>query len=340
MRSPFIVKLIGVQQIVTGPEGSAADSASAAGGAAKQDKGERGGGSSNKGVCAVVYELCSLGSLEDALQCKGKFRHAPIDGALRFEVLVQACIGLLELHSQGIFHLDLKPANILLDGGREPGLMRARIGDFGMAKAVHKLTSPGAGNTTMGAASTRNRTTLWVTEGYACPEYLASLKESDRTDVYAMGISILRVVSGKPVSSALGRLDTSVRRALKSPNPDIGPLCDKSARWCPKIAEELLRIGLSCVESNPEDRPTVEDLLHSLQEIRDADKLNARREMRSYPAAPSATPPATPGSGPAMGPGGMEALDEGADEGEVVTVTIKVARTSMKLSLRYAKRAR
>jgi len=347
VRSPFIVKLIGVQQIVTGAEGSAADSASAAGGAAKQDKGERGVGSSKEGVCAVVYELCSLGSLEDALQCKGKFKHAPIDGVLRFEVLVQACIGLLELHSQGIFHLDLKPANILLDGGREPGLMRARIGDFGMAKAVHKLTSPGAGasgNTTMGAASTRNRTTLWVTEGYACPEYLASLKESDRTDVYAMGISILRVVSGKPVSSALGRLDTLVRRTLKSPNPDLGPLCDNSASWCPKIAEALLRLGLSCVESNPEDRPTVEDLLHSLQEIRDADKLNARLEKKRDPAAPSATPPATPSSGPApwpgrMGPGGMGALDEGADEGEVVTVTIKVARTSMRLSLRYAKRA-
>ena len=48
-------------------------------------------------------------------------------------------------------------------------------------------------------------------------------------------------------------------------NPDIGSLCDVSARWCPKIAEELLRIGLQCVESNPEERPTVEDLLHSLQ---------------------------------------------------------------------------
>lgn len=155
----------------------------------------------------------------DARWLVGNFKHAPIDGALRFEILVQACIGLLELHSQGIFHLDFKPANILLDGGRVPGLLRARIGDFGMAKAVHKLTSPGvagSGNSTMASASTRSRTTLWVTEGYACPEYLASLKESDRTDVYAMGISILRVVSGKPVRSASGLLQTSIRRALKN----------------------------------------------------------------------------------------------------------------------------
>ena len=59
-----------------------------------------------------------------------------------------------------------------------------------MAKKVHQLSA--APDTSDGAESfslptDTNRSKVWVTEGYACPEYAQTKRGSDRTDVYAMG---------------------------------------------------------------------------------------------------------------------------------------------------------
>ena len=50
-----------------------------------------------QGVSAVVYEYCRLGSLEDALMCRGKWRHKPLAGQQRLDMLYHACMGLREL---------------------------------------------------------------------------------------------------------------------------------------------------------------------------------------------------------------------------------------------------
>jgi len=241
--SPFIVKLLGVQQVdLGGGVGGAGVGVKMGGGGGSGHAGSaaaRGGGD-HVGVCAVVYELCRLGSVEDAIQCKGCFKHRPISGTVRFEILVQASIGLLELHSRGILHLDFKPANVLLDGSVPEAKLsdavardlRVRIGDFGMARAVHQLKS----NTSNTSKVTSTlRTTLWITEGYACPDYVATRKGTASTDVYAMGITMLRLVTGKQVTSASGRLQITVTRALQKQQPDIKSLCDDAAKWCPQV---------------------------------------------------------------------------------------------------------
>ena len=69
-------------------------------------------------------------------------------------------------------------------------IVSARIGDFGMAKRVHQLSaapnaSDAAENSTLPTRT--NRSQVWMTEGYACPEYVQTKRGSDRTDVYAMG---------------------------------------------------------------------------------------------------------------------------------------------------------
>ena len=166
--------------------------------------------------------------------------HRPISGTVRFEILWQASIGLLELHSRGILHLDFKPANVLLDGSVSEAKLsdafardlRVRIADFGMARAVHQLQS----NTRNTSKVTSTlRTTLWITEGYACQEYVASRKGTASTDVYAMGITMLRIVTGKHVTSASGRLQIKVTKALQKQRPDIKSLCDDAANWCPQV---------------------------------------------------------------------------------------------------------
>jgi serine/threonine protein kinase len=221
-------------------------------------------------VCALVYEYCRLGSLEDALLCRGAWLRKPMSGTQRFEMLYQACIGLLELHSQDILHLDFKPANVLLDGplgaDRDASAVSARIGDFGMAKRMHQLTAAPDETANSTLPTRTNRTQLWVTEGYACPEYVQTKRGSDRTDVYAMGITIFRTVTGKhPSGSGVETLKTSIEKALrrgsaKEIEKRVAELCDPAARWCARASMRLLKLGLRCVANVPDERPGIEEV--------------------------------------------------------------------------------
>ena len=243
-----------------------------------------------------------------------------MNGTLRFEVLVQACIGLLELHSQAIYNLDFKPANVLLDGEREPGLLRARLGDFGMAKLVHTITGQTNGNTAMAASSSSSRgnrttTSIWITEGYACEEYVSTRKPTDRTDVYAFGITLLRVVTGKAPQSSSGRLVTCVARTLNKASGGVASICDPSAHWCEAVAVRLLRLGLKCAERDPEERPHIEEVLHQLQQMRNGE------------------PRGDDGMGMARrGTGHMGTFEE-EEEGPDVEIAIKTTRTTMRLTV-------
>ena len=223
-----------------------------------------------EGVCALVCEYCRLGSLEDALLCRGAWLRKPMSGTQRFEMLYQACIGLLELHSQDILHLDFKPANVLLDGplgaDRDASAVSARIGDFGMAKRMHQLTAAPDETANSTLPTRTNRTQLWVTEGYACPEYVQTKRGSDRTDVYAMGITIFRTVTGKhPSGSGVETLKTSIERALRHGSAEeiekrVAGLRDPVAQWCARASLRLLKLGLRCVANVPDERPRIEEV--------------------------------------------------------------------------------
>ena len=305
--SPYIVKLLGVQKVDSGQLSQSP---------------QAGGRVGTEGVCALAYEYCRLGSLEDALQCRGEWNRRPTSGTQRFEILYQACIGLLELHSQDILHLDFKPANVLLDGPlgpeRDTSTVSARIGDFGMAKKVHQLTSAqGASGNTITISTRTNRTQLWVTEGYACPEYIQTKRGSDRTDVYAMGITIFRVVTGKHPSGSGGvTLKTSIEKALRHGSPAdvakrVEQLCEPVAQWCARASLMLLKLGLRCVANVPEERPSIEEVFLQLGAIRDPNTPNLADSDSSSAPVPDAV--------------------KEEDEGEEVTLTINVARQRIKL---------
>ncbi|XP_058091792.1 proline-rich receptor-like protein kinase PERK13 [Magnolia sinica] len=133
----------------------------------------------------LVYEFVPNGTLEDHLHGKGS---AVMDWAKRVKIAIGSAKGLAYLHEDchpRIIHRDIKSANILLDNSFE-----AKVADFGLAKLS---------NDTNTHVSTR----VMGTFGYLAPEYAASGKLTDRSDVFSFGVVLLELVTGrKPVDTS------------------------------------------------------------------------------------------------------------------------------------------
>ncbi|GMJ00643.1 hypothetical protein like AT2G16750 [Hibiscus trionum] len=144
------------------------------------------------GVCVQdydlisVYEFSSKGSLEEILHGKNKDKH-PLPWEVRYDVAVAVAEGLNYLHnehSRPVIHRDVKSSNILLSDDFE-----AKLSDFGLA-----IWGPTASSFLIEAD-------VVGTFGYLAPEYFMYGKLSDKIDVYAFGIVLLELLSGKrPIS--------------------------------------------------------------------------------------------------------------------------------------------
>ncbi|HVF59314.1 MAG TPA: serine/threonine-protein kinase, partial [Thermoanaerobaculia bacterium] len=112
---------------------------------------------------------------EDLASLLRRIGRLPEDKAL--EVARQLCAGLAAVHDRGLLHRDLKPANVMLDGHG-----RVRLTDFGLAAA----------------AAEAQGSELAGTPQYMAPEQFAGRGLSPRSDVYALGLVLYELFTGKP----------------------------------------------------------------------------------------------------------------------------------------------
>ena len=156
----------------------------------------------------LVMELLEGGSLRELLNdAAARADRLPLGEATR--VMLDALDGLAQAHTAGIVHRDLKPGNILFS--REG---RAVLTDFGIAVV------PGdAGHTATG--------TLMGTLAYMAPEQGLQGKAGVPSDVYAMGIILYELVTGRVPfegDTPLGTLLKHVNEPLPDPrqmNPEL-----------------------------------------------------------------------------------------------------------------------
>ena len=113
------------------------------------------------------------------------------DGPLRFAdaapLFVQICSALTEAHDAGVIHRDLKPENIVVVPRRE-GAAHAKVLDFGLAKLRERLD---------GAEITSGGQVIG-TPYYMSPEQVRSEPLDVRTDIYSLGATLYRVLTGTP----------------------------------------------------------------------------------------------------------------------------------------------
>ncbi|PUZ60189.1 hypothetical protein GQ55_4G103800 [Panicum hallii var. hallii] len=201
-------------------------------------------------IGCLVYEYMENGSLEDLLiNNKGQ----PLHWFLRFQIIFDVSCGLAFLHGtkpEPIVHRDLKPGNILLDKNYV-----SKIGDVGFAKLISDLVPEGL---------TEYRDTVIAgTLFYMDPEYQLTGTVRPKSDLFALGIIILQLLTGKRPHGLVCSVEEAIEKGTL---PDI---LDKSQTdWPIAEAEMLAKLGLRCTALKCRDRPNLEsEVLPELENI-------------------------------------------------------------------------
>jgi len=208
------------------------------------------GWSYNKGEPLLIYEYMPNGSLDQHLfrKSSGKEHQQPAlinQLGTRYNMVKDIATGLHYVHHEYepmVLHRDIKTSNIMVDSN-----FQGRLGDFGLACVVAKGKNS---YTDIGPRGT---------PGFMSPEYILSGKATSKSDVFAFGVLILEIITGKLAVDAQfrhitdwvwhhhkeGRLLTAVDSQLMTEEFD------------PDDAKRLLLIGLACSHPNPSDRPNM-----------------------------------------------------------------------------------
>ncbi|KAB1283805.1 Receptor-interacting serine/threonine-protein kinase 4 [Camelus dromedarius] len=233
------------------------------------------------GICrepvGLVMEYMETGSLEKLLASE------PLPWDLRFRIIHETAVGMNFLHcmSPPLLHLDLKPANILLDahyhvkhpslehspavalvgrgvalvlGASMPGTWQCLISDFGLAKCnglshSHDLSMDG----------------LFGTIAYLPPERIREKSRlfDTKHDVYSFAIVIWGVLTQKkPFADEKNILHIMVK-VVKGHRPELPPICRPRPRAC----RSLLRLMQRCWHGDPRERPSFQEITSETEDL-------------------------------------------------------------------------
>jgi serine/threonine protein kinase len=162
------------------------------------------------GSAFIVMELVEGPSLRQVIDKSGSLDPGPA-----VEIARQVAAALEHAHRNGIVHRDIKPANVLVP--RE-GLVK--VTDFGIAKAT-------------GSADLTRTGMVVGTARYLSPEQVQGLPTDARTDVYALGLVLYEMLTGRPAYQGDSEMATAVARLTGPPPPipTIRPNVPPGKRW-------------------------------------------------------------------------------------------------------------
>nr|XP_051206661.1 uncharacterized protein LOC127321676 isoform X2 [Lolium perenne] len=168
----------------------------------------------------------------------------------RYAIIKGICEGLEYLHEKlkpPMYHLDLKPANILLDEN-----MSAKIADFGVSRLFLE-------------EKTRKTETVLGTRGYIPPEYINEGLISTKFDIFRLGVVIIKIMTGRegyfriaemPSQQFIGLVHMDWMNRLQ-----VLPVHIYSVQ-----VRRCIEIGLSCVEADRHKRPSIGLIVSALNE--------------------------------------------------------------------------
>jgi serine/threonine-protein kinase len=189
------------------------------------------------GVPFISMEYVRGMTLKYLLQ---KRERLPFAAGLR--ILRQVCTALQVAHEQGVLHRDVKPENVMLEPSGNAKLM-----DFGIASPIRRDEAQDQ--------------YIVGTPRYASPEQLAGLPVDERTDIYATGVMMYQMFTGR-----LPFTDFQVDRLLEVKNKEE---YRPPAELMPGFPESIAALIVVCLKHDREARPkNAAVLLAALEQIR------------------------------------------------------------------------
>jgi serine/threonine protein kinase len=155
-------------------------------------------------------------------------RKLPVDRAVR--IVARVCSALDYIHANGVVHRDLKPENIMVDKDDNIKLI-----DFGIAghEGSRRLTFAKLSN-------------VMGTPDYISPEQVKGKRGDGRSDIYAMGVMLYEMLTGKVPFSGANAFLTMNERLLNNPIPP--------RELDPSITPALQEIIYRAMERDPKNR--------------------------------------------------------------------------------------
>ena len=162
---------------------------------------------------------------EDLASLLKRIGRVPIDKGV--EIARKLCAGLAAAHAQGVLHRDFKPANIMIDASGE-----IRILDFGLSAIADDVNR----------ADVRSGT-----PAYMAPEQLAGREATAQSDIYALGLVLYELFTGKAPFEA--KTPQEFLRFREDSHPA------RPSTLIPELGERVEQAILRCLDPDPKMRP-------------------------------------------------------------------------------------
>ncbi|KAG6513803.1 hypothetical protein ZIOFF_024140 [Zingiber officinale] len=197
-----------------------------------------------RGECFLIYDFVANGSLSEYLDVKCDEIHKVLDWSVRVCIIKGIAKGMEYLHSDkpskpSLLHQNMSSTKVLIDRHFKPLLS---------SSALHKLLADDVIFSSLKTSAAM---------GYLAPEYTMVGRFSEKSDVYAFGVIVFQLLTGKTRISHLrpemesGKLEDLIDENLQG-------------NYSKPEAAKLAGMALLCTSEVPNQRPTMEAILQEL----------------------------------------------------------------------------